>query len=65
MVATVEKPRRKTPGTRARRQSTRLTVADIRRVEKTVVQTPGAAEEFLRSIGATFDKDGNVVVTPL
>ena len=65
MVATVEKPRRKTPGTRARRQNTRLTVADIHRVGKTVVQNPKAAEEFLRSIGVTFDKDGNAVVTPL
>ena len=65
MVATVEKPRRKTPETCARRQNTRLTAADVQRVMKGSVRSKKAAEEFLKSIGVTFDKDGNSVVTPL
>ena len=65
MVATVENKRRKTSRARACRQNTRLTAADVQRVMKGSVRSKKAAEEFLKSIGVTFDKDGNSVVTPL
>ena len=65
MVATVEKPRRRTSGTRARRQNTRLTVADIDRFFRPAQKNRTAARNFLRKIGVEVQPDGTVKVRPL
>ena len=65
MVSTVENPRRRTPGTRARRQNTRLTVADIDRFFRPARRNRTAARNFLRKIGVEIRPDGTVKVRPL
>ena len=65
MVAIAEKSRRKTSGTRARRQSTRLTVADIDRFFRPAQRNKAAARNFLRKIGVEVQPDGTVKVCPL
>lgn len=65
MVATVEKPRRKSPGTRTSRQNGRLTVADIDRFFRPAQRNRTAARNFLRKIGVEVQPDGTVKVHPL
>lgn len=62
--AVAEKKHRKTVKT-SPCQSARLTAEDVRRVMITVVRSKKTAGKFLKTIGVTFDKNGNSVVTPL